>query len=182
VPSDPPTTVPADYAFCATSAEARAYVIGVVWADGGIAGDTAQIRFDSNERADAAEAAGGCAGITVSRNRDGAEWHLRFERLRGADVNHSGTPPMLTGGASPEVTRAFLAGVIEAEGGRTSGLVVDDTHDNHLNAVPPLLERLDIEWYQRGNKVYAEQSQWPEFARFPFAVYARVPGYGVTWR
>lgn len=169
--------------YCAAPAAARAYVIGLVWADGGIANNVAHFRTGSDARADEIEAAARCAGERVDRNRSSGEWRLRFPGISGDDVNQSGMPPALKVDDTVGYleTKAFLAGVVESEGGRTSGLVVDDIHDGHVDAVKPLLRRMEIGWRQEGNKLYAERPDWVKFSTFPFNVYRRVPGYGITW-
>jgi hypothetical protein len=169
--------------YCALPNAARAYVVGLVWADGGIANDMAMYKTSSDSRATQIEAAAACANEPVERIRSGTEWRLRFPGLTGAQINQAGLPPMMRYDRSAEYlkTKAFLAGVVESEGGRTSGLVVDDVHPEHVNAIKPMLDRVGIGWHQEGNKLYAERTCWSLFSTFPFNTYRRVPGYEVTW-
>jgi hypothetical protein len=159
-----------------TRANARFYVAGYLWSDGGGASPNFGYRTSNLQIADRFQLAAETAGAHVTRGQSGKFHTFRVQGLT-LDLPLDQVPPLLRG-ASDAQTKAFAAAVIEGEGSR-SGLVIDDPELGHVVTMQRLVRRVGIRTHVEGVnfvRLFAERADWPKFGTFPFVVRTRVPG------
>jgi hypothetical protein len=175
VPSEPPPDVSLEEADSAVG-----YLLGSIWSDGfAVEGGIAAFSTRSPEIADSIEAAARAAGWRAERrNGARAKYQIRFPDLPFDSVNYHGPMPRLAQESDRRLV-AFLVGVIQSEGGKGTGLVLDDPYEDRAQAMSVMLDRLGLAHRVEGQqffRVFVEQSDWPVFATWPFVSWARVPG------
>ena len=171
----PPTGVTLD-----TPDTATAYIYGSIWSDGfEAAGGVAAFHTGSARIAASIEAAARLAGWRYERSNGRHGVDIRFPDVSFASVNYHGTMPGFALDTSGRRLTAYLVGVIQSEGDKSSGLVLDDPYEDRAAAMSTMLARLGLAHHVRGTtyfEVFADPSAWPVFATWPFVEWSRVPG------
>lgn len=152
--------------------------------------DVARYAFYGYLFGDGAQLGGGWTWTPSPSARSSRRFFLGA-RLNGVQVVPLRPGDPATGyrgaGPLPDVARlpddcaaaAFLIGVIEGEGGRDDGLVMDDPDRGPVLRVHALLLRLGFRATVESGAIAAvrvDRADWPRFRPWPFAVRSRVPG------
>lgn len=150
-------------------------ILGYVWADGGV-----------NSKGEATwnhPASNGGSGGRMKKALDAihANYTVTNHTLIHSPkwlVPHSSLPPAAN--TSKLGRREFLISVIEGEGNKTTGMVMDDPDQGHINAIKPILQEWGLGWREDPttfHRIYVvPKDSGGVFQSWPFAAWGRVPG------
>jgi hypothetical protein len=146
--------------------------------------------YDGHGEADGSKVFGNLNIETVERVQNAANTlGLRWQRVDsannpriqvwGVDVQINNVPDYVKTGSDAEVAQ-FFAAMIECEGGRNDGLVLDTGTPELRDSTVALLGRLGVHARvdSSGGKirVFAPVEEWPIVQSWPYAQRNRVPG------